>query len=320
MEKIQMIKNKLIEEFLNLGGNYKNFDKVEAIEKKIEKFFRDTGIADPQLLDILELLKVYKNSNSHEAFEKNSQLVSSIEKRLKYTDISNWDINDLRISQATISYIGDFKDSNELVEKTLLALEKHIKDRPVDMFKLLLHINLLACFIKSAFFQVNITDDSEESSLLKKLFKSCYNHISEICDKNKEEFKAYKLMALVWIALFERNSEQAIECLAKLKETEEKELYKSVKQDVLKYSPYFGFDITEKQLSIMTGARIRELRKKLGLKLEEFAQKTNYSASHMGMIELGERAASTYLLVTICKTFNIPLDELVNGGSEGKKN
>ena len=314
------IKNELFIDFSRIGGSHKNFDKAKALKRKIEKYFKDTSIADHQLLDVLKLLNVYENSNDYEEFEKNSQLVSSIEERLKYTDIANWDINDIRLSQATVAHIGNFEKANELVKKTLLALEEHIKDRPIDMIKLFLYLNLLSCFTKSAFFKVDITEDSEESTTLKKFVKICYNQVSEICDKNGEEFEVYKLMALIRISFFERNSAQTVEYLNKLKKTQEKELYKAMKQAVIQYSPKYGFDITEKQLNIMTGARIRELRKKLGLKLEEFAQKTNYSASHMGMIELGERAASTYLLVTICKTFNIPLDELVNGGSEGKKN
>ena len=118
MEKNNEIKNKLIEQFRDLGGNYKKNDKTEALIKKVHKHLKISGAVDYQLLDILKLLEVYREEVLHdEEFEKFSEKVSSIVNRLIYTNIQDWNINDMRISQATVTYVGNFKDVHILAKK-----------------------------------------------------------------------------------------------------------------------------------------------------------------------------------------------------------
>ena len=43
MEQNNEIKNKFIEEFCNLGGNYKKLDTVKALKNKINRHLQDIG-------------------------------------------------------------------------------------------------------------------------------------------------------------------------------------------------------------------------------------------------------------------------------------
>jgi len=124
-------------------------------------------------------------------------------------------------------------------------------------------------------------------------------------------------MILIRIALFDRDSESAIEALEKLKDLD-KSLYDSMKKEVIKYSPHFGSDITQKQRSMMIGENIRAIRKRLGLSVEEFEKRLNFREGCISFIERGDRNAPVHKLLKICDVFDISPNELF-WGVEGKK-
>jgi len=300
---------------------YKNIDKAEVLKIKIDNFIEALGIADPQLLNVSTLLEVYKEEVLHdENFEKSSIRVSFIVDRLMYTNIADWDINDMRIAQITTSYVKNIEEVNKLVKKTIEALNLHINDRPVCKFKLLLYLNVLSCFLKNTFLNGDIPKGSTELKEIKVLFKSYFNDILKICDSNKEEFKAYELTALIRIALIDRDSENATKNLEKLRKFNDKSLYDSMRKEVTKYSPHFGIDITQKQLSIMIGGNIRSIREKCGLSMPDFAHELNISDAHLSFIETGERNVPTHKLIQICNALDVSMEEILSGIEIKKKN
>lgn len=59
------------------------------------------------------------------------------------------------------------------------------------------------------------------------------------------------------------------------------------------------------------GLRVRTLRRKLGMTQEELSEKVGISASFMGHIERGTRAASLETLVALCNTLNVAPEYLL---------
>jgi DNA-binding XRE family transcriptional regulator len=66
-----------------------------------------------------------------------------------------------------------------------------------------------------------------------------------------------------------------------------------------------------------TGARIRDMRTKLGLTQEQMAEELNVSPKHIGNIETGTRSASIDLLVDIALMLDVSLDYLILGREPG---
>jgi len=64
------------------------------------------------------------------------------------------------------------------------------------------------------------------------------------------------------------------------------------------------------------GKRIRELRKKKNLKLEDLAQKTGLSLSYISLVERGLKNPSLKALEKIAKAFNVPTSYLFSGETE----
>lgn len=51
--------------------------------------------------------------------------------------------------------------------------------------------------------------------------------------------------------------------------------------------------------------RLKELRKQLGLTLEEFGKRVGITRSAVGRIEKGERAVTEQMLISVCREFNV---------------
>jgi len=319
MEKNDEIKNMFIKKFHNFGGNYKKLDEAKDLKKKIDKLLQDIGTGDQQLLDTSRLLEIHIEEGLYdEDFKKFCEKASPIVDRLKCTDISNWDINDMRIAQATINYTKSSEETDKLEKKTIAALKMHIKDRPTHVFEFLLYLNVQVRYLKTAYYEEDITQESTSSKKLKKRFKDCSDHLLKIYESNKEEFKAYKYEILTRIALFNRDSNEATKNLELLRKAGDKALYNSVRKEVVKHSPQFGSDITDHQFSIMIGAHIRELRQKAGISVEGFAAKLYFSKNYINLVETGKRNFTARTLARVGEILNVTVDEIIHG-AEGKK-
>lgn len=71
--------------------------------------------------------------------------------------------------------------------------------------------------------------------------------------------------------------------------------------------------MTESDLLILLGARIRELRKARGLSQESFAAECGLDRTYIGGIERGERNVAIRNLAVISKSLGISMSELLSG-------
>jgi transcriptional regulator with XRE-family HTH domain len=71
--------------------------------------------------------------------------------------------------------------------------------------------------------------------------------------------------------------------------------------------------MTESDLLILLGARIRELRKARSLSQEAFAAKCGLDRTYLGGIERGERNVAIRNLALIAKSLGISMSDLLSG-------
>jgi transcriptional regulator with XRE-family HTH domain len=71
--------------------------------------------------------------------------------------------------------------------------------------------------------------------------------------------------------------------------------------------------MTESDLLILLGARIRELRKARGLSQEAFAAECGLDRTYVGGIERGERNVAIRNVALIAKSLGISMSELLSG-------
>lgn len=67
------------------------------------------------------------------------------------------------------------------------------------------------------------------------------------------------------------------------------------------------------------GARVRTVRRQIGLTQEELAEQVGISASFLGHIERGTRVASLETLVALCNTLNISPMYLLQASLQGSE-
>lgn len=65
------------------------------------------------------------------------------------------------------------------------------------------------------------------------------------------------------------------------------------------------------------GQRVKYLRKKKNLTLEQMSSALNISIDHLSRIELGKRGVSIDLLFDIAELMNVTVDFLVRGTDQG---
>jgi transcriptional regulator with XRE-family HTH domain len=64
-------------------------------------------------------------------------------------------------------------------------------------------------------------------------------------------------------------------------------------------------------LSDMIGFNIRNLRKTLDLKRDDFAEKIGIEGGHLHRIEKGLNMPGSLIIIKLCKEFNVSSDELL---------
>ena len=314
MTKKEESRIKLIEQFFAIGGSIKNINKTRSLEKKINNHFKNTKDTDERLQDALSLLKVYIEDYDFYDFEEAKRIVSSVIRRLSYK--IDWDLYDIGFAQLVINYAKDFEEAEILANRALHSLEKYIKDgKPFFKAKITIRLNLLSRSLRADFTEVDPTLQLDLSKKIKVAFENNVDAILSICKgkSNDLDFKVYELMALIRAAIFNRDSEAIVVTLDLLRETEEKQIYKMMKAEVVDYSSYSSFTFTQKQLSILCGANIKELRAELGFNSESFASHIGLSKAYFNLIELGERNAPVFMLLKIANALGVTLDELCYG-------
>jgi transcriptional regulator with XRE-family HTH domain len=311
------MKEQLIQEFFELGGNYKNIDKARILEKKVNDYLNNTKENDELLLDVRGLLEVFQEERQYDDFEEACKIIFPTVRRL--THRINLDFNDIRISQYVITWAGTFEEAEILARRALSSLNKYIKHEAYIRIKFFIHFNLLIRLIKADFIEIDAGEELERSQHLEKIFKEHLYEALAICEGSIEEFQELKIVLLIRAALFDRDYVIVDMHLKNLKDIASKELYKTVRESIRAYSAYGDFSISNSQFNVMCGSHLKKFRKKYNLTQKDVAITLNYKIAQVSAIERGERGLSAYHLFKLAKKYDVTLDELCCGIDDKSK-
>jgi transcriptional regulator with XRE-family HTH domain len=312
-----MKKDELLEEFFALGGNYKNFEKAKDLENRINNYLEEFP-DDIHILDVSRLFKVYVTEFEAEDFEGACRLASPVVKRLSNLAIYRWELYDIRIVTIVLTWTKDFEEAIILWKKTLSALKKYIEHELYFKIEVVININLIERLLKADYYEINPNVEMERSNNIEKTFEECSDNNLALCEAKKEEFKVYKIITLIRIALFKRDFKGANKQLKRLKDLD-KDLHKVMKGSITLYSANVEFINSSNQLSIICGMNMRISRENRGLTIADIAELLNYSDSHVNAMERGENAISLFSLYELAKSYGLTIDDFCYGVIKDKK-
>jgi transcriptional regulator with XRE-family HTH domain len=314
------LKEILLDEFFALGGNYKNHDKAKALLNKIDKYLEKLEEKDRQLSYVKILLKVYEEEFNFHDFGEACRLASPVVQSLLHITISEWDFYDLRFGQVALTWTKSFEEGEELLKRILVMLNKYIDNEPKPTYKIRLfsHMNMITRLLKADFMEIDAGRELNRSVNLERVFKDSFDSAFAICECKGEELKKYKFVLLIRNSLFDRDYESVDLYLSELKKIVDKEFYKAMVDSIMPYMPYAGFFITEKQLKIMVGSKLREFRERAGLTAEDIGKVLGYKIAHITAIERGERGLSLYQIHKIAHRYGVTIDMFCNDTKENK--
>ncbi|MCL2611328.1 MAG: helix-turn-helix transcriptional regulator [Defluviitaleaceae bacterium] len=318
-------RNDLLERFCDLGGNL-NSSGEEALEKDINHYFKSIGESDAQLLDILRLLKIFKLGRELNYFDFTYKIIEiyriakPIIQRLKYINVDNWDVHDLRIAQFAIGYAETIEEADELCQKVLIALKKRMKGEPTyKRAKFHYHMNMLSRALKAEFFEIDPIQEEERFKQAQDIFEHHLNEALKISNKDKD-LLLHELAINIRAATMDRNSKEVMKNLDAIKEIEGADkVYDIMREELAEYSFHPGFDLTEKHFAIALGVRMKKLRLRLGITREQLAERLGYSsASNISSIERGETNLPGFKIAKVADIFGVKIDELCYG-TDGRR-
>jgi len=318
LQKTNIIsKENLLKEFSSLGGNYKNIDKAEKLKKDIEKYHKEDGKEDIQLLDILKILKAYEAENQKVDFKEIYKLVLPVFNRLMNLPVTSWDIGDIRISQLVLMWVQSFEEAEKLCSLTLAALNKYVDEVPTVRISFFIHINMLSRILKAKFLEIDHLKEPKRLNNAKSLFKAHLNNVLSISERKGDELKKFETFALLRAGIFDEDSEFLTQNLELLEKMKDRPLYNVAKDEVRRYRPSKGINLTKRHFGILIGSSVKTIRESLNFEAEDFAEKLDISKSHLILFESGERSFPTYRMLELAYILDTPLDELLYGKNEG---
>jgi transcriptional regulator with XRE-family HTH domain len=303
------MRDELLKEFFALGGNYKNFDKAKDLEKRINSYLEERP-NDLHILDVSRLFRVYTTEFELEDFEGACKLAFPIIKRLLNLSISKWELYDIRIAQYVVTWTYSFEEAVTLSKKALSALRKYVKHELYCKLELSIYLNSTVRLLKADYYEVDQNREVERSKDLEKTFNECTDNILALCEAEREEFKIYKIMTLIRIALFKRDFKTANKQLKGLKVLD-KDLHKAMKTSITAYSANTDFINSSNQLNVICGMNMRIAREARDLTMADIADLLSYSEANIGSMERGETPVTIYSLYKLAKSYDLTVNDFL---------
>jgi len=312
VDKNNEIKSGLIEEFVQLGGNYKNAKKAEALDKKVNKYLKNINENDPQISDISKTLKAYKNFRLKDP-EASYKIVSPVIERLLRTSSTKWILEDAKIAQIAIIWTKNFREADMLAKKTIAVLKRFKDYKLAYQIELSVYLNMTERMFIADNKEVDAGIDPESSLEVEKIFRENASLAVAICNSIGEKLKKYEILVKIREATFSKECEKADKLIEELKKIDEIELYKAMKYSVAFYSIGENFYMTKDQFNLLCGKHMREKREELGIPTKDLAKAVGLTAEHITTLERGESPFDSYILFKIADRFSITMDEFLKG-------
>jgi len=282
-----------------IGGNH-NPEESNLIEAKLLNYIEVNG-DDPQVNDCLRILKIFREESEFNDYEGSCAIASPIFERLNSAD--KWDFYDIRILSATVDYAGTFEQVYQLAEKALNELEKYPHEECYTVVKLSIRMNTIVRLLKTKYFDM---DDLAPSDELENVFSIYANAVIDIIEKGK--FPIHKGALLIRKGLFYQDNQLINKGFALLEEIGASEVYRMMEADASEYNFFLGIKMSKRQFNKIVGENIRKKRISLRMTLEDLAKALDVTTAAVGLVERGERGATSYNLYKLSNLFDMPVD------------
>ena len=302
-----MQKYRLLKSLFKLGISY-NESHNDNVRKELLNYLEVNG-SDCHIEDGLRILDTWREENSTNDFDACCRIAEPIFDRLLSGDVT-WEYFDIRILAAVIDYAGTCVEVCNLAEKILVKLEDHSHEERYPFIKLAVYMNSSLRLLRGKYFESENLIPSEE---LEKLFSDCIEKALSAWEEMGLEVQ--KALMQVRKGLFYRKSDLVNHGLYRLKELGEHELYRMTEADAEEYEYEFfkSIQISKFQFSRIVGANIRKKRKELGFTIAQVSEITDIGPSHLSIIEIGQKPATSYDLFKLGELFGVSTDWFFQG-------
>ncbi|MCL1882368.1 MAG: hypothetical protein FWF81_01260, partial [Defluviitaleaceae bacterium] len=168
------IKHSIFMRFFEMGGDY-DFKKLDSLSGELCDFKKDYNSKDPQIDNVLGLIKVIVEEYERNNFFEACILAKPIMDRL--LELDDLDYYDINILVVVLGYEMTLAGSQKLAKRALAALEHYNREKRYLNIKLAIHGNMLFRLVRSRLFKVD-KDNNEANQT--KIFKEHYTAIMKI--------------------------------------------------------------------------------------------------------------------------------------------
>lgn len=306
------LKESLIKEFFDIGGNHK-INEVEIVRKKMWEYIRTHG-RDSQIEDVLTLIKMYKNEHSNNGFEVSRIIVEPLLARFVPVKEEEGFFG-IRVLACVVDFAKTYKHTLEIAKQVLNALTRHKHEKEYVFVKISIHISTLNRLLRCKYIDSDLLKCPKALAQLEIDFNYHSNEISNIYTSSGKDNKYWIPYAASRIreGLFKGNYDQVDESLKLVKEINGKDVWRLFQDEVNDYNVYTGNDISQFQFNALVGKNIRKLRNARKMSMEDLADELNLSSAFIGQIERGERGVSSYKLYKIGNVLGVSCDFFFRG-------
>lgn len=316
MGDVKVAKASILNEFISLQ-DVTDKVKILRLRRQIQKFIKTSEADNTQLFDMINVLDLWIEENEYHDFLHLFRIASPVAGR--YLQHEKFDFYDILISAHVVGYAIDYATVHAFADKILAAIEKYKANENYNQIKLTICMNVLRRLLRVRYFELAEGQHEKEIEELSAIFTEYVDKVAHLC-KHDDELWEYETVAIIRKALFDKNYEDVDEGLLRITREGRYAIHKALSDEVNRYNAFAGMAKTKLQLNIQVGKNIRKLRKSKFLKIEECAKLLNMTPSVLQSIEQGKRSAHIYILYKLSQTFDVSLDELLNGNTQPETN
>jgi len=304
-----LTKHQLLDEAFAIGSNFGNdsLRKIRKIENKLADYLKESG-SDPQINDVLCVLKIFADENEHSDFEASQETATPIFDRLLHTDL--WDFYDIRIMVTVFDYVGTYEQVSDCAKEILQRLEEYSYKECYTTIKISVHMNILFRLLRARYFDLEDMDDPAELKKIEDIFLAHFDSIMDICKDGS--FPVYKIVATIRKGILFKDSKLMEEGFKALKKLNQHEAYRVFEDEAKEFERYSGYDVSRRRFNVMVGHNIRRERISCGLTIDDVAKILDMSIAALGLMERGDRGQTSYNLARLADAFGVSVGVFYN--------
>jgi len=246
-------------------------------------------------------------------FEKCSATAKPI---FEYLGAKNdWTYFDITILSYVIHCAKTFVQAIAFMEKALNLLDtKFSNEGDYWGVRFAIQFNLIPRIVHARY-AIDMQGQHEVSQdEVDKAFSLYMPVVLKVCEDYN--FQAYKLMTLVRKGIYDGDYaavETNLQLMRKLPTSEERGLYKTTVDEILRYHYLMDVSFSDRQLNLVHGYHIRKAREALKMPLKTLAKLLHINDRYLGQIERGEGGLSGILLYRAAEFLGVDMNYLYYG-------